>query len=379
LNELALIAFPVKELFEIKLREFDLVVFDRFANRGILPPAYLRNVAGYVRAGGALLLAVGPEFSGPASLASTPLGQVIPARPAAGPGQSAVVDGAFRPRVTGIGARHPVTEGLTGANVTEAAEPAWGRWYRHLRVDVRGTAGVVPVMEAGREAAPLLLLDRVEEGRVALLLSDHIWLWSRGHDGGGPQAELLRRAAHWLMREPELEEEDLTARVERGRLTVGRRSLDPGPQPEIAVIAPDGTTSRHPLVPGAGGRGSLEIAAEQSGVWQVSDGRRVAFAAAAAANPAEFADLRADPTALRPILAATGGGLRWLGAGPEPTLPDLRRVAAGRDTQGSGWLGLRRNGDHTVIGITAVPLLPPWLALPLVLGVAVLAWRREGR
>lgn len=377
LNELALIAFPVRELFQVKLREFDLVVFDRFANRGILPPAYLRNIADYVRAGGALLLSVGPEFSGPSSLAMTPLGQVMPARPAAGPGQSAVADGAFRARVTATGARHPVTEGLTGANATPEAEPSWGRWYRHLRADPRG--GGAPLMEAGRDGGPLLLLDRVGDGRVALLLSDHIWLWSRGHDGGGPQAELLRRAAHWLMREPELEEEDLTARIDRGRLHVERRSLDPAPPPDVTITAPDGGTSRHPLVPGEGGRAMLDVAAEQPGVWQASDGRRSAFAAAAAANPPEVADLRADGAKLAPVLAATGGGLRWLGTAAEPVLPELRRVAPGRDTQGSGWIGLRRNGDHTVTGISAMPLLPPWLALALVLGLAVLAWRREGQ
>ncbi|MCO6420009.1 hypothetical protein JYK14_28200 [Siccirubricoccus sp. KC 17139] len=375
LNELALIAFPVRELFQVKLREFDLVIFDRFANRGILPPAYLRNIADYVRGGGALLLSVGPEFTGPTSLAATPLGAVLPARPAAGPGQSAVAEGAFRPRVTALGARHPVTEGLTGANPTPEAEASWGRWYRSLHADQRDG---VAVMEAAG-GAPLLILDRVAEGRVALLLSDHIWLWSRGHDGGGPQAELLRRAAHWLMREPELEEEDLTARIEAGRLRVERRSVEPGPPPEITVTAPDGSTRRVPLEPGAGGHATASLPAEQPGVWQVTDGSRSAFAAAAAANPPEVADLRADPAKLAPILAATGGAARWLGAGAEPTLPELRRVGPGRDAAGTGWIGLRRNGDHTVTGIAALPLLPPWLALPLTLGLAVLAWRREGR
>lgn len=375
LNELALIAFPVRELFQVKLREFDLIVFDRFANRGILPPAYLRNIADYVRGGGALLMSVGPEFAGPSSLAHTPLSAVLPARPAAGPGESGAAEGAFRPRVTALGARHPVTEGLTGANPDEHSDPKWGRWYRSMRADLReGTT----VMEAAG-GAPLLVLDRVGEGRVALLLSDHIWLWSRGHDGGGPQAELLRRTAHWLMREPELEEEDLSAHVEAGRLTAQRQSLEAGPPPEVTVTAPDGSTSRHKLEPAGGGRATLELPAEQPGVWQVSDGHRTAFAAAAAANPLEVADLRADAGKLQPILAATGGAQRWLGDGPEPSLPELRRVAPGRDAYGSGWIGLRRNGDHTVTGIAALPLLPPWLALPLVLGVAVLAWRREGR
>ncbi len=379
LNELALIAFPVRELFQVKLREFDLVVFDRFANRGILPPAYLRNIADYVRGGGALLMSVGPEFAGPTSLANTPLGAVLPARPAAGAGRSAVAEGAFRPSVTAVGARHPVTEGLTGANPDERHEASWGRWYRSLRVDQRGGTAV---MDAA-DGAPLMLLDRVGEGRVALLLSDHIWLWSRGHDGGGPQAELLRRAAHWLMREPELEEEDLTARIEGGQLSIERRSVEAGPPPEVTVTAPDGSTQRRSLEAGPGGHASARMPAEQPGVWQVSDGKRSAFAAAAAANPPEVADLRADPARMAPVLAATGGAARWLGNAAEPSLPELRRVGPGRDAHGgdaqSGWIGLRRNGDHTVTGIAAMPLLPPWLALPLVLGLAVVAWRREGR
>ena len=377
LHELALIAFPVRELFQVKLREFDLIVFDRFANRGLLPPVYLRNIADYVRGGGALLLAVGPEFAGPTSLAATALGQVLPARPPTGPGaaQAALMEQPYRPRITATGARHPVTEDLPGANPAERpGDATWGRWYRALRAEAR--SGQV-VME-GPEGTPLMVLDRVGEGRVALVLSDHIWLWSRGHDGGGPQGELLRRIAHWTMKEPELEEEDLTARIEHGQLTVIRRSLEAGPAPEIAVTAPDGGVTRHQ--PEAhGGRAVVEMPATLPGVWQASDGRRTAFAAAEAGNPLEIADLRADDARLRPLAEATGGAVRWLGTDANPAVPELRRVAAGRDTYGPGWIGLRRNADHTVTGITALPLLPPWLALPLVLGLAILAWRREGR
>ena len=372
LNELALIAFPVRELFQVKLRDFDLIVFDRFSNRGILPLAYLRNIADYVRGGGALLMSTGPEFSGPVSLALTPLGQVLPARPAGR--QNTVAEQPFRPRVSTLGFRHPVTEGLIGAN-TEQAEAQWGRWYRWLRTEARSGS---TVME-GPDGAPLLVLDRVGEGRVALMLSDHIWLWSRGHDGGGPQQELLRRIAHWLMRETELEEEDLTARIEAGRLTVTRRSLDAGPPPELTITAPDGTVTRARPEEAGGGRATLSLPATQPGVWQAGDGRRTAFAASAASNPLEIADLRADPERLRPLLAGTGGAARYLGDGAVPAVPDLRRVAPGRDVAGAGWIGLRRNGDHTVTGISALPLLPAWLALALVLGAAVMAWRREGR
>ena len=391
LNELALIAFPVRELFQQRLRDFDLIVFDRFSNRGFLPPQYLRNIADYVRGGGALLLSVGPEFSGPTSLALTPLGQVLPVRPPLGSGagfgnglnfgfappprggNDAEVDGPFRAHVTDAGQRHPVTEGLPGANAGDRPQ-SWGRWYRYMRAEPRsGTT----VMDAPG-GSPLMILDRVGEGRVALLLSDHIWLWARGHDGGGPQAELLRRVAHWSMREPELEEEDLTASVSEGRLTVTRRSVADAPPPEIAVTAPDGTVTSHPARAAGGGRSTVEMPAEQPGVWQASDGQRTAYAAAAAPNPMEIADLRADPGPVEPLARATGGAARWLGTGAEPQLPDIRRVAAGRDTAGPGWIGLRRNEDHTVTGLSATALLPPWLALAMVLGVAVLAWRREG-
>jgi len=369
LNELALIAFPVRELFQVKLREFDLVVFDRFANRGILPPAYMRNIAEFVRGGGALLVSVGPEFSGPASLANTPLSAVLPARPVAPP--HAIQETRFRPRVSEAGRRHPVTDGLQ-----PGPEPEWGRWYRYLRSEARGGT---TVMEAP-EGAPLLQLDRVGQGRVALLLSDHIWLWARGHEGGGPQQELLRRMAHWLMREPELEEEDLTARIEGGRLQVVRRSLDPGPPPEMVVTAPDGSTQRIPLAPAGGGRATAETPAMAPGMWQASDGRRQAYAAAVPANLPELADFRASADRMAALMQANGGAIRWLGDGSR--VPELRRVAAGRDMAGSGrsgWIGLRRNADHTVTGIAALPLLPPWLALPLLLGLSLLAWRREAR
>jgi hypothetical protein len=220
LNELALIAFPVRELFQVKIREFDLIILDRFQNRGLLPMPYLRNIADYVREGGSLLLSVGPEFSGPSSLALTPLGSVLPARPVLD-GNDAVVDGQFRPQVTRLGERHPVTEGLTGANdpAKPGSRPSWGPWYRRIEAtNVRGD-----VLMTSEDGEPLLVLDRVGRGRTALLLSDQIWLWSRGHLGGGPQAELLRRIAHWTMQEPELEENSLIARVDDGTLRIDRR------------------------------------------------------------------------------------------------------------------------------------------------------------
>lgn len=372
LNELALIAFPVRELFQVKIKEFDLIILDRFQNRGILPPLYLRNIADYVRDGGALLMSVGPEFVGPSSLADTPLGAILPAHPESG--SSGVIEGAFRPHVTALGTRHPVTAGLAGWRPD--GDPAWGPWYRRIATsDVRGDVVLSGPDPDGGEA-PLLLLDHVEQGRAALLLSDQIWLWSRGHAGGGPQAELLRRIAHWLMKEPELEETALTAHVEEGRLTVERRSTDDAPPGHVTVTDPDGGRHDVALAASGPGRTTASLATPAPGVWQATDGTLSAYAASNAANPPEFSDLRATASVLEPLVRASGGSVHWLDPAGAPV---LRVVEPGRDASGAGWVGLQARHDHIVTGIAAAPLLPAWLALPLILGLALIAWRTEGR
>ncbi|MBN8875241.1 MAG: hypothetical protein J0H67_20585, partial [Rhodospirillales bacterium] len=372
LNELALIAFPVRELFLDKIGDFDLIILDRFQNRGLLPLPYIANIAARVRDGGALLLSVGPEFSGLASLAATPLGSVLPAAPAR---FNAVVNGKFRPEVTELGQRHPVTEGLAGANPPGGGDPEWGPWYRRIQpADVHGET-----LLQSQDGQPLLLLDRVGKGRTALLLSDQIWLWSRGHEGGGPQAELLRRIAHWLMQEPALEENALTAHVADGRLSIERRATDPAPPGDVVVTDPDGGKQTLPLHDTSPGRAVATRAATTPGVWQVTDGTRTAYAAAGAANPPELADLRATAGVLGRIARASGGGVHWLGSAAAADIPDLRRTEADRTASGSGWIGLARRHDHVVTGVAGLTLFPAWASLPLILGLLLLAWRQEGR
>jgi uncharacterized membrane protein len=372
LNELALIAFPVRELFLDKLDSFDLIVLDRFQNRGLLPTPYLGYIADHIRDGGALLLSVGPEFAGATSLADTPLGSVLPARP--GPGRG-VINGAFRPEVTALGARHPVTQALAGANIPgNNAPPDWGSWYRRIDpVAVRGD-----VLMSAPDGGPLLITGRYGKGRAALLLSDQIWLWSRGHQGGGPQAELLRRVAHWLMQEPELEENALTARVADASLLIERRTTDPAAPEAVTVTDPDGKRSSTDLLTAGPGRATASLPASLPGVWQVTDGIRTAYAASGAANPPELADLRATASLLSPVARASGGGVHWLGSGAAPAMPELRRTEAGRNASGSAWIGLSARHDHIVTGIAGLALLPVWLALPMMLGLLLAAWRREG-
>jgi hypothetical protein len=364
LRELSLISFPTRELFEERLHDFDLVIFDRYRRRAVLPPAYYQNIVDYVRGGGALLMAVGPEFASPDSLYQSALADVLPAAPSGGP-----VELPFLPKITEIGRRHPVTSSLPGGN---SDPPHWGRWVRIIPSRLRGTA--IPVME-GADGLPLLVLDRVGEGRVAELMSDTIWLWARGWDGGGPQAELLRRLAHWLMKEPDLEEEQLTAEIHGDRLLMQRRSLTPGGT-QVTVTAPDGSHRDVPLSDQGDGRATAEITVDQAGLWRVGDGNRVALAAAGSLNPVEMSDLRATPDKLMPVVTATGGSLRWIVDG----VPEMRRIPAGGAlAAGTDWFGFRANNDHIVTAVRDIPLLPGALLMLLAFGGLALAWWREGK
>jgi hypothetical protein len=364
IRELSLIAFPTAELFDRKLDEFDLIIFDRYNRLGVIPQAYLENVARYVRNGGAFLEAAGPSFGTPLSLARTPLGAILPTEPTGD-----VFEEGFKARVTDLGRRHPVTEDLPGEG-PPGGEPSWGRWFR--QVDARVHHGVTVM--SGDHADPLLVLDRVGKGRVAQLLSDQMWFWARGFEGGGPQAELLRRLAYWLMKEPDLEENDLRAMVEGDRLVVTRQSLEPDDRP-VTVTAPDGAKRTLTLSPENGGRSTGTLPIDEMGLYRVSDGSRSALAAAGPLNPIEFADVRTTPDKLAPVVAATGGGIFWASTGK---VPEIRRVSPDRAAAGANWMGFRANGDYIVTGFSEMPLLPGLAALLLIVGGLLAAWRREG-
>ena len=364
IRELSLISFPTRELFEVKLHEFDLVIFDRYRRRGVLPPVYLQNIVDYVMAGGALLEAVGPTFASPYSIFRTPLGGALPGEPT-----GEVIERGYKPVVTEPGNRHPVTADLPGSG-KDGTDPSWGRWFRQIDVQVRRGQ----VLMEGADGRPLLILDRIGLGRVAQINSDHIWLWARGFEGGGPQGELLRRMAHWLMQEPDLEEDAITATVEGDKLVIERRSVEPDEWP-IEVQTPDGETLSLQLTETRPGRYEATLPVEQAGLYRVSDGINVAMAAVGALNPLEWADVRASETVTAPLVEATGGSANWLA----DNLPQIRRTTPDRNSSGHGWIGLVANGDYLVTGVRQIPALPAWLALLLALGMAVVAWRREGR
>ena len=364
-RELSLIVFPMRELFEQKLKEFDLIIFDRYESGNLITREYFRNIAEYVKSGGALLVSVGPVFATARSLYRTPLGAILPAAPLGD-----VLETPFKPKVSEIGQRHPVTANLPQAGEPDK-EPTWGRWFRLVTSRTeRGNAVL-----SGAEDKPLVILDRVGEGRVAQLMSDHLWLWNRGIDGGGPQPELVRRVAHWLMKEPDLEEEALRATAVGGRIEVTRRTLATT-FPQVTMTSPDGSTRTLPLRQTAPGLGLGVVDVDKPGLYRFDDGTLRTVAAVGSPDPLEFSDVRATDAKLKPLVEASGGGMLWLVDQPDP---DIRTVRPGRAAGGSDWIGLRRNEGYTVAGINQLPLLPGILVALAFLMAVGSAWWREGR
>jgi len=358
-SELSLIAFPTRELFLEKIDDFDLIIFDRYKRRGILPSLYLDNVARYIRDGGAVLVAAGPDFAGADSIYRSPLGAVLPAEPSA-----RVLEDPFRPTVSDIGARHPVTTALPGAG-------DWGRWLRQIDVTARDNS--VVVME-GVDNRPLLVLERVEEGRVALLASDHAWLWNRGYEGGGPQLELLRRLAHWMMKEPELEEEALTAIATGQSMRIQRRTLSDS-VPPVTVTGPDGSVTELDLSEAAPGKFETVFDGPEIGLYRLENGDQSVVIGLGPAAPKEFEATIATADILGDRVAGTRGGVLRI----EDGTPRIRTVREGRPAAGRGWIGITPRGAYETRDVRQMSLLPPWLVLLMAAGLITGAWLREGR
>jgi hypothetical protein len=368
-EELSLIAFPTRELFVDKVNEFDLIIFDRYKRRGILPNEYLQNVADYVMNGGAVLIASGPEYATAESIYRSPLDQILPGAPTA-----LVVDEPFVPLLTDLGQRHPVTEGLPDLALRPAAEdgtPGWGRWFR--LVDTLPPPGATAVM-SGPGDRPLLVLNRVGEGRVALINSDHSWLWDRGFEGGGPQLELLRRLAHWMMKEPELEEESLWVEPAGQTMRIIRRTLADTAGP-VTITAPDGSETVVTLGQVSPGRHELLWEAPEIGLYRLTDGTLDTVIALGPAAPREFEQTIATGEVLAPVTAPTLGGIVALSDG----MPALREVRPGRPAAGRGWIGITPRGAFRTADITITPLLPAWAFLLIAASLVLAAWLHEGR
>jgi hypothetical protein len=366
INELSLIAFPTRELFQQRINDFQLIIFDRYARQGVLPIIYFDNINRYVRDGGAVLVAAGPDYASQTSLWHTPLDSVLPAEP-----NGNVTDEAYRPTLTDLGKRHPVTRGLEGSG---SNPPNWSEWFRI--VDTQNSTGTT-VMQ-GPDQKPLLVLSRQGEGRVALLLSDHIWLWARGFEGGGPHLDLLRRLSHWLMKEPDLEEEALRLNVSGHDLVVRRQTMADSVA-DVTLTSPSGVGQVLKLEATEPGAWEKSVRADELGLWRATDGKLNALVNIGPANPREFAEVTSTADVLAPLTNATDGDSRRLDDGNGLKVPRIVAVRSGDTYKGDDWIGLRMRDASVVRGIGVLPVFAGLLGLLLLIGSLAGTWAREGR
>src|SRR5690242_14302940 len=365
INELSLIAFPTRELFQQKINEFQLIIFDRYARQGVLPIPYFDNIARYVRSGGAVLVSAGPDYASTTSIWRTPLDSVLPAEPVG------VTEKPYYAHLSDAGKRHPVTRGLEGS---ASEPPRWSRFFR--TVDTRNSIGQ-PVM-TGADGKPLLLLSRFGEGRVALLLTDHIWLWARGYEGGGPHLDLLRRTSHWLMKQPDLDEEALRLQVVGKDLAVIRQTMSDTVSP-VTVTSPSGATRELTLTQSEPGTWRSTVPANELGLWQATDGALKALVNVGPTNPKEFSEVTSTADALKPLALATGGDARRVGNGPGVELPRIVPVRSTSLFHGDGWMGVKMRDASVVTGVGVLPIFSGLIGLLLLLGAFAATWLREGR
>jgi hypothetical protein len=367
INELSLIAFPTRELFVEKIDDFDLIIFDRYQYRNVLPTLYYDYIAQYVRGGGALLIAAGPEYAGENSIAKTPLITALPATPT-----GIITKKGYFPRISEEGRRHPVTRNLEGGG---SEPPAWGRWFRSINVET--PKGVVAMQ--GPDEQPLLVLNRFGEGRVGMMLSDHGWLWARGFEGGGPHVGLYRRMAHWLMKEPELEEEALTAATDGQTLTIRRQTMEETAGP-ARLVSPSGVESEIELQDNGNGIFSAQVETDEVGIYEIANGEFTTLAHAGPVDAPEFRSMISTTELLEPAAKASGGSIRrLLDASQSLSVPGILPVRANAGASGRDWLGLRTTDETELLGVTRYSLFSGFLGLALLLIILAGTWAREGR
>jgi hypothetical protein len=313
-----------------------------------------------------VLVAAGPDYASPTSIWRTPLDAILPAEPSGN-----VTERGFHARLTEVGKRHPVTRDLEGS---DSDPPHWSRWFR--LVDTRNGTGTA-VMQ-GPDKKPLLILSREGEGRVALLLSDQLWLWARGFEGGGPHLDLLRRLSHWLMKEPDLEEEALRLTASGHELLVRRQTMAEEVS-DVTLTSPSGATRTLKLTAAEPGVWQGSIPANELGLWRATDGKLNALVSIGPANPREFAEVTSTTDVLEPIAAATGGDARRLDNGSGVSVPRILAVRSGDTYKGDDWIGLKMRDASVVRGIRVLPVFAGLLGLLLLLCSLAGTWAREGR
>ncbi|HUB09636.1 MAG TPA: glutamine amidotransferase [Myxococcales bacterium] len=296
-SELSLIPFPTEEIFRQQIDTFDLVILQNFAWRpyfrqGPDVSPYFPDIRRYVLGGGALLMIGGDNSFGEGHYDETELGDVLPVTSV---GLPPPLD-PFTVRLTEEGKRHPVMSLVEGG---EANARLWASLPALPGLNlVRAKPGARvllehPLLSAGGQNAPVLVVADEGRGRSMALTTDSSWYWSLPAEGRGLSNRSYERfwnnAIRWLVRDPDLTQISVEAE---------RHTVEPG-QPAAFVVK----ARQADYGPAAGAEVSLKLLDSETGK-QVAQARGVAGTDGSARL--ELANL--PPGAYRAVAGATLGG-----------------------------------------------------------------------
>lgn len=372
-DDLALIPFPVHELFSEHLPSFDAVVLQDFNAQPYELLQHLPALARYVEHGGGLIMVGGPDSFAGGHYAGTRLADVLPV--ALESSSSAFDLAPFKPSYTDVARSAPVLRSLrsfngdalpemAGANKVGEARPGSSVLWTHPKLR---TASGAPM--------PVLALGEKGDGRAIALAIDGTYRLAYSALGsetaGRAHAALWDGLLGWLMRDPRYE----PAQIELDHPCIADVPLSlkirplPGSEGalnvEIAELEGRKVVFRQKPQSIKGGEpfnvdvGKLTPGGYSARVW-VGTGPSTRKDFACERGGDEWADSRPDEARLRDIASVTGGKfLRAADAGQIP-LPPATEVAAERRVQ---------------------PVLPSWvwsLLAAVALGAHWIARRKTG-
>jgi uncharacterized membrane protein len=215
-EEMSLIPFPDREIFDEQLKSFDLLIFQNFNSApSYKVEPYLPGLRDYVQSGGALAMVGGDLSFASGGYAQTALRDVLPVELEGIPvtGERAYTRDAFRPKLTPAARTHPVTSlslDPRGNEARWAALPPLEGINRVAKLKSGATALLVhPTArtESG-DQAPVLAVTDAGKGRTMALLTDTGWHWGFLAAGAGDDGRTFQRfwesAIRWLVRDPAL-------------------------------------------------------------------------------------------------------------------------------------------------------------------------------
>jgi uncharacterized membrane protein len=360
-DEMSLIPFPYKEIFDEQLKSFDLLIFDNFNYKPYWVEPFLPGVRAYIEGGGALAM-VGGDLSFASGLyGESAVHEVLPVdlTGIAHDGPGAFTTDTFKPRLTPEGRNHPVTS----LSLDEKTNESLWAGLPQL-TGINRVAGLLPgarallvhpsQKSADGKPAPVLAVSDVGRGRTLALLTDTAWQWGFQAAGSGDDARAFQRfwegAIRWLVRDPALAllHIDLDkVEYRRGQSVSARvRTLraDYTPAAAVDVVLELRTAEASETAPplrslkvttGADGEAQFTLASLDPGAYRLTgtatlDGRAAREQSAFVIRPEghELDDVVARDGVLREIAQASGGDFHD-GAFGSPRVKPARKVRVG--------------------------------------------------